>query len=137
MDHQLRMFVPVVQVFEQHHGAFSLPEEGGSFVLDDGVPAAAGQGKEGDLELLLKMSQLIKDTSLCGLGQTAPNPVLSTIRYFRDEYVEHIRDKKCRAAVCNGTSRPARRSAGIDSATLSRSPCRPSSLTTTPTITSS
>ena len=59
-----------------------------------------GQGREGDLELLLKMSQLIKDTSLCGLGQTAPNPVLTTIRYFADEYQAHIRDKRCPAKVC-------------------------------------
>ncbi|MBR5986946.1 MAG: 4Fe-4S binding protein, partial [Clostridia bacterium] len=42
----------------------------------------------------------IKENSLCGLGQTAPNPVLSTLRYFRDEYIAHIRDKKCPAGVC-------------------------------------
>lgn len=54
-----------------------------------------GKGEEGDIELLEKLGETIKDTSLCGLGQTAPNPVLSTIRYFRDEYVEHIREKHC------------------------------------------
>jgi len=59
-----------------------------------------GQGKEGDIELLEELARIIKDASLCGLGQTAPNPVLSTIRYFREEYEEHIRDHKCRAAVC-------------------------------------
>ncbi len=59
-----------------------------------------GQGKEGDIELLEKLSNDIKSASLCGLGQTAPNPVLSTIRYFRDEYEAHIRDKKCPAKVC-------------------------------------
>lgn len=59
-----------------------------------------GQGKEGDIEKLIKLGEHIKDTALCGLGQTAPNPVLSTIRYFREEYEEHIKDKYCRASVC-------------------------------------
>jgi len=59
-----------------------------------------GDGKEGDIETLEELAMNIKKASLCGLGQSAPNPVLSTIRYFRDEYEEHIRDKKCRAGVC-------------------------------------
>jgi NADH:ubiquinone oxidoreductase subunit F (NADH-binding)/NAD-dependent dihydropyrimidine dehydrogenase PreA subunit/(2Fe-2S) ferredoxin len=59
-----------------------------------------GQGREGDIELLEKLSASIKATSLCGLGQTAPNPVLSTLKYFRDEYEAHIREKKCPAKVC-------------------------------------
>ncbi len=59
-----------------------------------------GEGKEGDIETLIEMGEQIKDTSLCGLGQTAPNPVLATIRYFRDEYEQHIRDKHCEAGVC-------------------------------------
>lgn len=59
-----------------------------------------GEGKEGDIELLEDLATQIKDGSLCGLGQTAPNPVLSTIRYFRDEYEAHIHDKKCPAKVC-------------------------------------
>lgn len=59
-----------------------------------------GQGQEGDIELLIEMGQQIKDTALCGLGQTAPNPVLSTIRYFRHEYEAHIREKRCPASVC-------------------------------------
>ena len=59
-----------------------------------------GEGKEGDIELLERLSKTMVDASLCGLGQTAPNPVLSTIRYFRDEYEAHIRDKKCPAGVC-------------------------------------
>ena len=59
-----------------------------------------GRGKEGDIELLQSMASVIKDAALCGLGQTAPNPVLSTLRYFRDEYEEHIKEGKCRAAVC-------------------------------------
>ncbi|MFZ2087015.1 MAG: NADH-quinone oxidoreductase subunit NuoF [Desulfobaccales bacterium] len=60
----------------------------------------AGQGSEEDIDKLTKMSELIKKTSLCGLGQTAPNPVLSTIRYFRDEYLAHVREGKCPAKVC-------------------------------------
>ncbi len=59
-----------------------------------------GEGKEGDVELLEELCIAIKDGALCGLGQTAPNPVLTTIRYFRDEYDAHIRDKKCPAGEC-------------------------------------
>ncbi|MBI5025358.1 MAG: NADH-quinone oxidoreductase subunit NuoF [Nitrospirae bacterium] len=59
-----------------------------------------GMGHVDDIELLEKLSHDVKVTSLCGLGQTAPNPVLSTIKYFRDEYEAHIRDKKCPAKVC-------------------------------------
>jgi NADH-quinone oxidoreductase subunit F len=59
-----------------------------------------GEGREGDIERLIKLGTLIKETALCGLGQTAPSPVLTTIRYFRDEYEAHIRDKKCPASVC-------------------------------------
>ncbi len=60
-----------------------------------------GKGQEGDVELLEEIGSAVKDTALCGLGQTAPNPVLSTIKYFRDEYDEHIREKYCRAGVCS------------------------------------
>ncbi len=59
-----------------------------------------GEGREGDIDKLEELSYQIKDNSLCGLGQTAPNPVLTTIKYFRDEYDAHIRDKKCPAKVC-------------------------------------
>ena len=59
-----------------------------------------GKGRDGDIELLEKLSSGIKSASLCGLGQTAPNPVLSTIKYFREEYEAHIRDKKCPAKTC-------------------------------------
>ena len=59
-----------------------------------------GNGKEGDIELLEELCNAIKDGALCGLGQTAPNPVLTTIRYFRDEYEAHINDKKCPAGEC-------------------------------------
>jgi len=60
----------------------------------------SGEGREGDIELLLDLSQQIKDTSLCGLGQTSPNPVLTTIKYFRDEYEAHIKEHRCPARVC-------------------------------------
>lgn len=60
-----------------------------------------GEGQEGDVELLEELALAIKDTALCGLGQTAPNPVLSTIKYFREEYDEHIKYKYCRAGVCS------------------------------------
>lgn len=59
-----------------------------------------GRGEEGDIETLEELSASIRESALCGLGQTGPNPVLSTLRYFRDEYEEHIRDKKCRARTC-------------------------------------
>ena len=60
----------------------------------------AGNGEMEDLDRLEELSNYIKSASLCGLGQTAPNPVLSTLRYFRDEYIAHIVDKKCPAGVC-------------------------------------
>jgi NADP-reducing hydrogenase subunit HndC len=59
-----------------------------------------GQGREEDLEKLETLARRIKDTALCGLGQTMPNPILSTLRVFRDEYLAHVRDKKCPAGVC-------------------------------------
>lgn len=59
-----------------------------------------GRGKEGDIELLEELAEVVSDTSLCALGGTAPNPVLSTIRYFRDEYEAHIKHKKCPAFAC-------------------------------------
>ncbi len=59
-----------------------------------------GEGTMEDLELLEDLGYVISNASLCGLGKSAPNPVLSTLRYFREEYVEHVRDKKCRAGVC-------------------------------------
>jgi len=59
-----------------------------------------GEGKEGDIELLEELSWIVAEGSLCALGQTAPNPVLSTIRYFRDEYDAHIKEKRCPAGVC-------------------------------------
>ena len=60
----------------------------------------AGNGRDGDIELLEELCTTVKDGALCGLGQTAPNPVLTTIRYFRNEYEDHIYNKKCTAKQC-------------------------------------
>ena len=60
----------------------------------------AGNGRDGDIELLEELCVTVKDGALCGLGQTAPNPVLTTIRYFRNEYEDHIYNKKCTAKQC-------------------------------------
>ena len=59
-----------------------------------------GRGEEGDLNELEQLSEVIVTTALCGLGQSAPNPVISTMQYFRDEYIAHVRDKKCPAGAC-------------------------------------
>jgi len=61
---------------------------------------AQGEGQSGDIERLQRLAQVVKSGSLCGLGQTAPNPVLTTIHYFRDEYEEHLKKHYCQAAVC-------------------------------------
>ena len=66
-------------------------------ILED---ITAGKGKIEDIDLLLELAQDVKDGSLCGLGKTAPNPALTTIRYFRDEYESHILEKRCPARVC-------------------------------------
>lgn len=65
----------------------------------------AGQGHEGDIEYLTEVAEEVKRSSLCALGGTVPNPVLTTIRYFRDEYEAHVYDKRCPAKVCNGLIR--------------------------------
>ena len=64
-----------------------------------------GKGKEGDIEKLERLAENIKKASLCGLGQTAPNPVLSTLKYFRDEYEAHIKEKRCPAGECKTLSK--------------------------------
>ncbi len=60
-----------------------------------------GKGREEDIDTLIEIANTVKECSLCGLGQTCPNPVLTTIKYFRDEYETHIKEKKCPAAVCD------------------------------------
>lgn len=74
--------------------------EGIKQMLDILTDICQGKGKEGDIELLEELGSMIQKFSLCGLGTSAPNPVLTTIIYFRDEYDAHIRDKKCPAGVC-------------------------------------
>jgi NADH:ubiquinone oxidoreductase subunit F (NADH-binding)/(2Fe-2S) ferredoxin/Pyruvate/2-oxoacid:ferredoxin oxidoreductase delta subunit len=74
--------------------------EGIKQMLDVLTGICQGRGKEGDIELLEELGSMIQKFSLCGLGTSAPNPVLTTILYFRDEYEAHIHDKKCPAGVC-------------------------------------
>jgi len=74
--------------------------EGIKRMLEIVVDITKGRGKEEELELLEELAEMVRNFSLCGLGQTAPNPVLSTLRYFRDEYEAHVIDKKCPAGVC-------------------------------------
>ena len=64
-----------------------------------------GKAELSDLDELEELCNYVKNNSLCGLGQTSPNPVLSTLRYFRDEYVEHITEHKCRAGVCKNMTK--------------------------------
>jgi NADH-quinone oxidoreductase subunit F len=74
--------------------------EGTKRMLEILTNITKGQATEDDLALLEELAYAVQDGSLCGLGKTAPNPVLTTLRYFRDEYLAHVRDKKCPAGVC-------------------------------------
>lgn len=74
-------------------------------MLDILTRITRGDGRDGDIERLEELAHAVHDSSLCGLGQTAPNPVLTTLRYFREEYREHIYAKQCRARVCKGLVR--------------------------------
>ena len=76
--------------------------DGSSILLDVLKKICRGEGEEQDLEILEDFSNAIKDASMCGLGQTLPNPVLSTLKYFREEYIQHIKYKRCPAMVCKG-----------------------------------
>jgi len=76
--------------------------DGSGALLEVLTRITEGEGREGDIEFLEEMSLAIQDASMCGLGASLPNPVLSTIRYFRKEYEEHIRHKRCPAIVCRG-----------------------------------
>jgi len=71
-------------------------------MLDILTRITRGEGREEDIELLVDLGKQVRDISLCGLGRTCPNPVLTTINYFRDEYEAHIKEKRCPAAVCEG-----------------------------------
>ena len=76
--------------------------EGSAVLLEVLQKICRGEGDEKDLEILEDFSETIKEASMCGLGQTLPNPVLSTLKYFRQEYIEHIKYKRCPALVCKG-----------------------------------
>jgi NADH:ubiquinone oxidoreductase subunit F (NADH-binding)/(2Fe-2S) ferredoxin len=76
-------------------------------MLDMLTKICQGRATMRDLELLEELAGMVKEASLCGLGQTAPNPLISTLRYFRDEYIAHIRDHKCPAGVCKMSASPA------------------------------
>ena len=73
---------------------------GNKQILDILKKITEGRGEEKDLEELERLGEFIKSTSLCGLGNSAPNPVLSSLKYFREEYEEHVKEKKCRSGAC-------------------------------------
>lgn len=93
-----RFFLEFTQ--EESCGKCTPCREGTKRMLEILERITNGQGREGDIELLEDLAVTIKDASLCGLGQSAPNPVISTLKYFRDEYEAHIREKRCPAGVC-------------------------------------
>jgi NADH-quinone oxidoreductase subunit F len=93
-----RFFLTFVQ--EESCGKCVPCRVGTRAMLDTLERICAGEGREGDIEYLIELGNEVKRSSLCGLGQTAPNPVLTTIRYFRDEYEAHIQEKRCPAGVC-------------------------------------
>ena len=93
-----RFFMEFCQ--EESCGKCTPCREGTKRMLELLTKITEGRGEMNDLDTLEQVAEMVKDSSLCGLGQTAPNPVLSTLRYFRDEYEEHIREHRCRAGAC-------------------------------------
>jgi len=85
---------------EESCGKCTTCREGIKLMLNILTNITEGKGKEEDIDLLLRIGETVKKASLCGLGKSAPNPVLTTIKYFRDEYEEHIINKRCPAGVC-------------------------------------
>jgi NADH-quinone oxidoreductase subunit F len=83
-------------------GKCSACRDGSAALLEVLTRISDGEGREGDVEFLEELGWAIKDASMCGLGQTLPNPVLSTLRYFREEFEAHVKNKRCPAAVCRG-----------------------------------
>jgi NADP-reducing hydrogenase subunit HndC len=81
-------------------GKCSVCRDGSDALLEVLTRITSGEGRDGDVEFLEELGSAVKDASMCGLGQTLPNPVLSTLRYFRDEYVAHITEKRCPAKAC-------------------------------------
>jgi NADH:ubiquinone oxidoreductase subunit F (NADH-binding)/(2Fe-2S) ferredoxin/NAD-dependent dihydropyrimidine dehydrogenase PreA subunit len=93
-----RFFIEFTQ--DESCGKCTPCREGTKRMLEILTRITEGKGKEGDIEKLQRLGDMIKKSSLCGLGQSAPNPVLSTIKNFREEYEEHIHNKSCRAGQC-------------------------------------
>ncbi|HUV06623.1 MAG TPA: NADH-ubiquinone oxidoreductase-F iron-sulfur binding region domain-containing protein, partial [Spirochaetia bacterium] len=93
-----RFFLEFVQ--DESCGKCSPCRIGTKRMLEIVTRICEGNGEEGDIDRLVELGNIIKDTALCGLGQTAPNPVLSSIRHFREEFIVHIRDRRCPAGVC-------------------------------------
>jgi len=93
-----RFFLDFIQ--DESCGKCTPCREGTKRMLEILEKITRGEGESGDIELLEELSEMIKDGALCGLGQTGPNPVLSTLQYFRDEYEAHIYEKKCPAKRC-------------------------------------
>jgi NADH-quinone oxidoreductase subunit F/NAD(P)H dehydrogenase (quinone)/NADP-reducing hydrogenase subunit HndC len=93
-----RFFMDFIQ--EESCGKCTPCREGTMRMLQILQRITRGEGQPGDIELLEELSQVVKDGALCGLGQTGPNPVLSTLKYFREEYEAHIYEKKCPAKRC-------------------------------------
>jgi NADH-quinone oxidoreductase subunit F len=83
-------------------GKCSVCRDGSDALLEVLTRISEGEGREGDIEFLEELGSAIKDASMCGLGQTLPNPVLSTLRYFREEFEAHVKYKRCPAVVCRG-----------------------------------
>lgn len=98
-----RYFMNFVQ--EESCGKCTPCRLGTKAMLDTLSRITEGRGEEGDIEYLDELANAVKASSLCGLGQTAPNPVLTTLRYFREEYEEHVYGGRCRALVCKGLIR--------------------------------
>jgi NADH-quinone oxidoreductase subunit F len=90
---------------EESCGKCTPCREGLRRMLEILTDLTTGKGQEGDIERLLEIGAAMKEAALCGLGKSAPNPVLSTIQYFRDEYEAHIKDRTCPAGICPGLTR--------------------------------
>jgi NADH-quinone oxidoreductase subunit F/NAD(P)H dehydrogenase (quinone)/NADP-reducing hydrogenase subunit HndC len=93
-----RFFMEFIQ--DESCGKCTPCREGTRRILQILEKICNGNGESGDMAALIELSDVIKDASLCGLGQTGPNPVLSTLKYFRDEYHAHIYEKRCPAKRC-------------------------------------
>jgi NADH-quinone oxidoreductase subunit F len=90
---------------EESCGKCTPCREGLRHALEILTDITAGRGQEGDIEALQEIGETMQSAALCGLGKSAPNPVLTTIKYFRDEYEAHIKQKTCPAGICPGLTR--------------------------------